>query len=203
MRALAFALTALTLAAPAGAQDGSEAAQKRTVEGAQQFFAEALLKGGWEALSFDWFDGATHHFFKDGWQTSQERIMTVGAQAPVYGEILSIQTPSRCLSILTVDAKVTRGSFIEDPRMPITPKKLVVILDWSRMNPVKAKPETMLSRARDGETVNTMRTNIWVWDPKVKSGVAFQHGESSVAQRLAFAMEFLQENCAEKSDTGF
>lgn len=198
MRALPLALAALTLTAPAVAQDGSETAEKRTVEGAQKFLSEyysqtsARLKSGGYTLNGHWsiekLPGSTHEMAE--------------------GTIVKFEPVDRCKSKFIMSPAIKYRWRASDPRVPITADsgRLVVDVDWSKITRLEVKDDWYFEEGGPN-SVSTGSTMILIWMKKATEGgdASFFpiHATKEEAERAAFAMQFLKEQCGFKTETGF
>ena len=92
MRPRIIALAAFALAAPATAQDGSETAEKRTVEGAQQFLAEFYERGVGRAETAGYESGSEWR-----WQEAPGFTFQL-----IDGVVNNLRPVGRCKSVITI-----------------------------------------------------------------------------------------------------
>lgn len=179
-----LAAAALAIATPAAAQDGSETAEKRTVEGAQKFLTDFYSKMSATA----WF--AIFH------RGAEWVPMTAGERpgftfAFLEGSIVELRPATQCRTEVRYTRLRTKRFFRGIASVPLDEPSggLTTAIDWAVVSKVR-----VLADNQDG-------TNVWIdWK---EGGVRFNHMDESDAKRAAFAMDFLREQCAAKSDTGF
>jgi hypothetical protein len=206
MRGFVLAIAMLFVASPLSAQDGSESAVARTPEAAQAFLAQFLLKGDWVARAYEWYDGKSFAYLASdgsGWHDGVAEVPAdFHSKQDVNAEIVDFVATGPCTSRLKVRAKTLWQVVIGDPETPIDRHDLTVEIDWSRVNPIKIR-EGFGALRSGGEGTSG---DYWVaaWDPKINAGPTFSiHADKDKAERAAFAMNYLQQQCDPTNKSGF
>lgn len=197
MRAFPFAaltIAALALAAAAAAQDGSEAGKERTVEGAQAFlktFYEDHSSAGEFVI---WVNGSQ-------WLPYQEAKPAGHHFAFLSGDVARAEAQDRCTTTFHLERIRTKRFFANTPSVTLQMPAGGVSrrVDWSRVTRVRVRDDDRYDD--DGSTVKTGATLVAVGSKGDEFDLVF--GAKEDAERVAFAMDFLRENCSVKSDTGF
>lgn len=190
MRALPLALAALTLAAPAAAQDGSEGMGKRTVEGAQQFLAEFYGQNRFEALANGKYANGFVHPDEGG-----------KSHMSVRGPLESIVNTGRCKTRITIFPAMKRRFGDLEPKVMITENsgRISTELDWSKVTKQFLENDWIFGQG--GAVQENGRVNVHLWING--QDISFVHDTKEAAERANFAMQFLAEQCGLQSDTGF
>lgn len=173
MRHLTLALA--LLAAPAAAQDGSEGAEKRTVGGAQKFLSEVYNRGG-------------------------HRIGFGISAGPAAGKLYRIQNSNQCLTVFVM-TNAQEQYFIEGQgSKSLSPpeKEHALTVRWGDITKVVVEPNWRFDAK--GSIRNTSAFDIVAVGT---TGFRLTHPSEDEAKRLAFAMQFLKEECGLKTETGF
>lgn len=183
------ALAALAQTAPAAAQDGSETSEKRTVEGAQKFLVEFYATQPNQTV----YSGARP--IASGWEF-------VGASDPgrvgVEATLVEIHMLESCKTALTFrDLRKYTAGYPVPQTLPNAPATIAGTIDWSRVTSV-----TVLPRREYNPVTKAVEQMGWQVSSS-GSGFLFYHPTEEMANRVAFAMNFLREQCGFKTDTGF
>ena len=185
---------AIAVAAPAGAQDGSEGAGQRTPESAQRFLTEFLGQGGFGAIvTLRLRDGGYGPYL----------ATDAGDWAFTYGQVATWRGVDRCRS--RIEPAGVRTNF-EGPSYKYPPQYVGLDIDWSRVIKIDVTPSpaNYTVRGSDGPAINR---SVFAVLPTVREGHAWLPGllfdSKEDADRVGLAMEFLRTQCAFKSDTGF
>jgi hypothetical protein len=190
-----FAFVALlAIAAPAAAQDGSETATQRTVEGAQSFLGGLYARGGAQAAVGIWHSGGD---WIRGW-----------AEKPGYkwaslrGDVVGLEPESRCKNRLIFANPKLDSHQMQSPNTPFTlaGNRVEEIVHWDRIASVKLAEEERGDGQGNRVKAGWWRINLLYYD---RNSVRFYHLSEEDAQRAAAAIEFLRLNCGQNSDSGF
>lgn len=190
VRTLPLALAALAVAAPATAQDGSEVAERRTVEGAQKFVGDFYTARRDQTVS------TYAHLVGGQWEVQQGKVLPEDTW--IHAKLVGMARSDKCSTSLQIGEprKYTVGYFGTPPLEPNAPKMLTATIDWSQVSSIAIYEQREFKKGLGVTNVG------WVVGPS-GSNISFLHADQESAKRVAFAMEFLRENCGVKSDTGF
>jgi hypothetical protein len=191
MHRLALILaSSLALATPTAAQDGSEPTTARTVEGAQRFLVEYYSRQPNQSAFISLLSGEHGLEVRSGPSSASD----VAAD----GRLASIASEGPCRTAVKFDnlRKYTAGYVNPPPVIPNAPRELLHSIDWSQITAVTVAER----REYRGQAVGV---TVAGWEVSA-GGLGFMpyHSTKESAQRVAFAMEFLSQQCS-KSDTGF
>lgn len=178
----------------ASAQDGSEATEKRTVAGAQQFLKDFHEDHVATAEFIIWVNGSE-------WLPNNDEKPSGYRFAFLSGDVSTIVTPAPCKTVVSLAKIRTKRFFRNTPSVPLIMPKAGVsrTIDWSRITGVRVRDD---DRYDDNGT--TVKTGASLVQLRFKGGdLAFLYGLKEDAQRVAFGMDFLREQCSTKSETGF
>lgn len=200
MRILAFALAALTLATPAAAQDGSEMAGARTVESAQRFLSETFGAGRFPV----WM----HLKSVEGIYRPQMHQFRTPEGFIGSGVTQSWIATDQCNSVLTVSGArpVYDDPDFQKVAYDSPPQVIAFQFQWDRVSHAVAHETASPVLVRQTEDPPVQRSMFAMQvsgDPEATMLPIFYFPTSDLAKRVAFAMEYLREQCAPKSDTGF
>jgi hypothetical protein len=188
-----FALAALlAVAAPTAAQDGSETAAARTVEGAQQFLVHFYAKGAARIETRGYLSGGE-------WSWSESPGST---SILVEAKVDAAKTLGRCKSEILFSSPSKKRFRASSPLDPVLAPnaRLSLNVDWSKVTRVKADAGWVFEEGGTQEVPSGWHRAMIYWPG---NSAFFLHLDPSDAERAAFAMQFLKEQCAPKSDTGF
>lgn len=191
-----FAALLVTIAAPAAAQDGSEVAEKRTVERAQQFLVEFynslgdstnLIVGAW--------------LVEGTWQLGSKPAK-YSASATVESTATSIRADEPCkLSVSATDIRrYSPWAFERGEALADMPSKISANIDWKKIRSVSVRRNQRLIR---GDAVFAPKDMDGWYIDLDGSSVSLLHTNEANARRAANAMEFLREQCGFRTETGF
>lgn len=197
---ISLTLAALALAAPAAAQDGSEPGGARTVESAQRFLAENFGGERVPVMMSLKLIGAEYQMGFSGMKTGEGFFGS--------GETQSWVVTERCKSILTV---TNIRPIYDDPaqqrvQYDAPPQVMRIEFDWSRVTRTGASDTPYSAKIRTSVELPIERSVYGVgayYDSSEPMLPVFYFSNLEKAKRVAFAMEYLKDNCAKKSDTGF
>ncbi len=206
LKLLAIGLAGGLLATPALAQDGSEEVAARTPEAAQDFLSKFLVRGDWVAQAGHWFNGESFAYLAaegSGWHEGEATPPAdFHAEQNVDAQIVEVVPLGPCKTSVKASAKTLWQVIIGDPEVPIAAHDLTVEIDWSRVNPIKIR-EGFGARRSGGMDTNG---DYWVpvYDPKTKADIIFViHADKASAERMAFAMNYLQQHCDPTAGSAF
>jgi hypothetical protein len=191
MRPRIIALAAFALAAPATAQDGSETAEKRTVEGAQQFLAEFYERGVGRAETAGYESGSEWR-----WQEAPGFTFQL-----IDGVVDSLRPVGRCKSVITISSAIKKKWRSSDAIVSIAGGRPIELeIDWSSLSSVKVRPDWLYEEGGSGQVPSGLHEVSFGW----KGGWVFlRHADKADAERVGFVIQFLKEECGFKTETGF
>lgn len=195
---ITFACALALMAAPAAAQDGSEASGARTVEGAQKFLAEYTTTHATEAII------TTFATSSGGWRVHYNDVEKDGAIKFAIAGFGPVSTTDRCVSTVGFYNLRNRGKLVGQfygeafaPGERISQK-----LDWSKASNVQTGAFRLIepssnSQVATGEHYVSFIVQGWMGD------LVLLYPSQEDAQRVAFAIRFLVDQCGFKTETGF
>lgn len=192
MRTALFLAATLAAATPAAAQDGSEASGQRTVEGAQQFLLDFYSNGGARIE-------AGGYQSSSGWSWTNSAGST---SVLIEGKVDSLRSLERCKSAVVISTIIKKRFRASDPTIPIFPQAstLTLQIDWAKVTKVKSDPGWLFEEGGSVEVPSGWHRAMIYWPG---GSAFFMHLDEADAERAAFAMQFLKDNCGFKTDTGF
>lgn len=195
--ALCLACLIGAVSTSAWAQDGSEVAEKRTVEGAQQFLDEYYSKLAGQIQVYAWV-----YRISGPWELKGRVPPSSSAAKAIEADLVSLNKSDRCKSKIIVKNAMLAQDYIAQRREPLPEASGTYseIIDWSDIGPV-----TVSERTKTYRYDPTGERHAVGWWISFKGGpvTTFYHPDEESARRAGLAMEFLREQCGVKTKTGF
>src|SRR4029079_6150527 len=148
----------------------------------------------------NWFDGSTYTYLgASGWQTGPAFVESSGLTG-IQADVTNVEMVGPCATRVTATASHARRVVYEDPEVPIQSRPLTFLIDWKAVDPVKVRDEFFASRT--GHVIyHGYRLDLS--NPKTKNSIMFYVEDKTKADRAAFAMSFLQQQCDPAAESGF
>jgi hypothetical protein len=206
LKLLAIGLASTFLGTSVGAQDGSEDATARTPGAAQAFLSNFLPRGGWVVRSSEWYDGTTYRYFDgNGWIDTAKKPNPKPSDElrakMVLANVTSFDAVGACTARVSAEARGRPRLNLEDPERPVPPSTLTITIDWKNVNQIQLSEDRDISR-RGGVVTNGWYELI-LYDPNARYVLQFLVTDKSRAERAAFAMNYLQQQCDPSAGTAF
>jgi len=192
-------LAALTLTAPAAAQDGSEPAGGRSAADAQRFLAQLLVRTPPIAMHYN--------LYRAGSQVSP--VAFGGATVvPASGDVIGVESPDTCHTRFALDqAQITRQEPGETQNFRLGPgiSTSDFTVDWSKTGSTDLTFVSTVTRSdAAGKVIETFtRYPIKIGMEGGWQTIEFSLPNEDERTRLSLAIDVLKNSCRFQSDTGF